>query len=135
MMTCHVEYLGGLRTEAVHLQSGTLINTDAPKDNQGKGEAFSPTDLLATSLATCILTTIGIVAQRDGLTDMDGAKAEVLKVMYPDPRRVGEVHVKITFPKKGFSDKEKTIYQNTAHACPVSRSLHPDLKQVIEFVW
>lgn len=134
-MTSKVEYLGGLRTEAAHLQSGTQIHTDAPRDNQGKGEAFSPTDLVATALATCILTTIGIVAKRDNMTDIDGAFAEVLKVMYPDPRRIGEIHVKITFPKKNFSDKEKTIYENTAHACPVARSLHPDLKQLLEFVW
>lgn len=134
-MTSKVEYLGGLRTEATHLQSGTQIHTDAPRDNQGKGEAFSPTDLVATALATCILTTIGIVAKRDNMTDIDGAFAEVLKVMYPDPRRIGEIHVKITFPKKNFSDKEKTIYENTAHACPVARSLHPDLKQLLEFVW
>src|ERR1700741_3170313 len=106
MATISTTYLGDLRTEATHLQSGTRIHTDAPTDNQGKGEAFSPTDLLATSLATCILTTIGIVSKRDYLTDIDGAVAEVQKVMYADPRRVGEVHVKITFPKKNFSDKE-----------------------------
>ena len=134
-MTSKVEYLGGLRTEATHLQSGTQIHTDAPRDNQGKGEAFSPTDLVATALATCILTTIGIVAKRDNMTDIDGAFAEVLKVMYPDPRRIGEIHVKITFPKRDFSEKEKTMYQNTADACPVARSLHPDLKQLLEFVW
>lgn len=134
-MTSKVEYLGGLRTEATHLQSGTQIHTDAPRDNQGKGEAFSPTDLVATALATCILTTIGIVAKRDNMTDIDGAFAEVLKVMYPDPRRIGEIHVKITFPKRDFSEKEKTMYENTAHACPVARSLHPDLKQLLEFVW
>jgi len=134
-MTSKVEYMGGLRTEATHLQSGTQIHTDAPRDNQGKGEAFSPTDLVATALATCILTTIGIVAKRDNMTDIDGAFAEVLKVMYPDPRRIGEIHVKITFPKRNFSEKEKTIYQNTAHTCPVARSLHPDLKQLLEFVW
>lgn len=134
-MTSKVEYQGGLRTEATHLQSDTRILTDAPTDNHGKGEAFSPTDLLATSLATCILTTIGIVARRDNMTDIDGAIAEVTKVMYPDPRRVGEIHIKIIFPKKGFSEKEMKIYETTAHTCPVARSLHPDLKQVIELVW
>ncbi len=135
MKTSAVKYIGGLRSEATHLQSGTVINTDAPKDNHGKGEAFSPTDLLATSLATCIVTTIGIKAMQEGMTPIDGTEAEVLKVMYPDPRRVGEVHVKITFPKAGYSDKEKKIYEHTAHTCPVARSLHPDLKQVLEFVW
>lgn len=134
-MTSKVEYQGGLRTEATHLQSGTRILSDAPTDNQGKGEAFSPTDLVATALATCILTTIGIVARRDNMTDIDGATAEVVKVMYPDPRRIGEIHVKITFPKKGFSEKERKMYETTAHTCPVTRSLHPDLKQILEFVW
>lgn len=134
-MTSKIEYTGGLRTEAVHIQSGTRIQTDAPKDNHGKGEMFSPTDLVATALATCILTTIGLVSRREGMTDIEGASAEVLKVMYPDPRRIGEIHVKITFPKKNFSEKEKKMYETTAHACPVARSLHPDLKQLLEFVW
>lgn len=135
MLTSQVKYIGGLRTEATHLQSGTTIKTDAPKDNHGNGEAFSPTDLLATALATCILTTIAIKATQDGMKTIDGAEAEVTKVMYPEPRRVGEVHIKITFPGNNYSDKEKKIYENTAHACPVARSLHPDLKQVLEFVW
>lgn len=135
MPTSTVKYLGGLRTEAVHLQSGTAILTDAPTDNQGKGEAFSPTDLVATALATCILTTIGIVSAREGYAKIDGAEASVTKVMYADPRRIGEIHVKITMPKNNFSDKEKTVYEHTAHACPVARSLHPDLIQKIEIVW
>jgi uncharacterized OsmC-like protein len=134
MSTSKVTYTGHLRTEAIHLQSNTIIYTDAPKDNHGKGEMFSPTDLVATALASCILTTIGIVAERDGYKAIDGATAEVTKVMYPDPRRIGEIHVKITFPA-GFSEKEKKVYENTANACPVTKSLHPDLKQLIEFVW
>jgi putative redox protein len=134
MITSKVTYTGQLRTEATHLQSNTTIYTDAPKDNHGKGEMFSPTDLVATALASCILTTIAIVAERDGYKVIDGATAEVTKIMYPDPRRIGEIHVKITFPA-GFSEKEKKVYQNTAHACPVAKSLHPDLKQLIEFVW
>lgn len=135
MATSTVKYLGNLRTESVHLSSGNTIITDAPTDNHGKGEAFSPTDLMATSLANCILTTIGIKAQNDGMTGIDGAFAEVTKVMYPDPRRVGEIHVKITFPKNNYSEKEQKIYEHTAHACPVARSLHPDLKQILTFVW
>lgn len=134
-MTCKVTYLGGLRTEAVHTQSGTALLTDAPKDNHGKGEKFSPTDLVAAALATCILTTIGIVAQRDGMTDIEGATAEALKVMVSDPRRIAEIHVKLVFPSKNYSDKEKKMYETTAHTCPVARSLHPDLKQVLELVW
>lgn len=135
MITSKVTYTGGLRTEATHLQSNTVIYTDAPKDNHGKGEAFSPTDLVATALASCILTTIGIVAMRDGYKDIDGTTAEATKVMYADPRRIGEIHVKITFPAVGYSDKEKQVYEHTAHTCPVARSLHPDLKQVIELIW
>jgi len=135
MATSSVKYLGGLRTEAIHVQSGTVIQTDAPKDNHGKGEAFSPTDLFATSLATCILTTIAIKASQEGMMAIEGASAEVLKVMYSEPRRVGEIHVKITFPKMPYSEKEKKIYEHTAHHCPVARGLHPELKQILEFVW
>jgi len=135
MITARVKYVGELRTLAVHEQSATQIQTDAPKDNHGKGEAFSPTDLVATGLATCIVTTIAIKANQDGLSSIDGAEAEVTKVMYAEPRRIGEIHIKIVFPKKNYSDKEKKIYERTAHTCPISRSLHPDLKQVLEFVW
>lgn len=135
MATSILKYIGELRTEAVHIQSETKIITDAPTDNHGKGEAFSPTDLTATSLAACILTTMGIVAQTRNITPIEGATAETTKVMYGDPRRIGEIHVKITFPKNNYSEKDKQIYERTAHTCPVSKSLHPDLKQVIEFVW
>jgi len=135
MVTSTIKYIGGLRTEAVHLQSGTLVNTDAPKDNHGKGEAFSPTDMVATSLGTCILTTMGILVLSREITPIDGATAEVTKVMYPDPRRIGEIHVRVVFPKNDYSDKEKATYENTAHTCPVAKSLHPDLKQILEFVW
>jgi len=124
-----------MRTEATHLASGEVIKNDAPKDNHGLGQAFSPTDLTATSLATCILTTMGIVGSRDTMTAPDGATAEVTKVMYNEPRRIGEIHVSIRMPKAGFSEKEKKIYENAAHTCPVAKSLHPDVKQVIEFNW
>lgn len=135
MATSTLRYLGELRTEAKHLQSGSILITDAPTDNFGKGEAFSPTDILATSLAACIVTTIGIKANKEGMTDILGTTAEVTKIMYSEPRRVGEIHVKITFPKNNFTEKEKIIYENTARACPIARSLHPDLKQVLEFIW
>lgn len=134
-MTSKVTYVGELRTEAIHLQSNTTIYTDAPKDNHGKGEAFSPTDLVATALASCMISIMGIVAMKDGITPIEGTIAEVVKVMVPDPRRIGEVHVKITFPKKNYTDKEKKIYENAALTCPVAKSLHPDLKQIVEFVW
>lgn len=135
MATSFVKYLGELRTESEHLASKQSIITDAPVDNHGKGEAFSPTDLMATSLANCMLTVMGIKAQGEGMTSIDGTTAEVTKIMYAEPRRVGEIHIKLTFPKNNFSDKEKKIYEHTAHTCPVAKSLHPDLKQVLEFVW
>ncbi len=135
MPTSQVKYLGELRTEAIHLGSHAKIITDAPKDNHGKGEAFSPTDLTATSLATCMLTVMGIASQKDNITDIDGTSAEVTKVMVADPRRIGEIHITLTFPKKNYSEKEKKIYEHTAYTCPVEKSLHPDIKQIIQFVW
>lgn len=135
MITSKVTYLGELRTEATHLQSNTTIYTDAPKDNHGKGEMFSPTDLVATALASCMISIMGIVAMRDGITPVDGATAVVTKVMFTEPRRIGEIHIKITFPQNNYSDKEKKIYEHAAHTCPVAKSLHPDLKQMIQFVW
>lgn len=135
MATSTVKYTGELRTESVHLASKTTIITDAPVDNHGKGEAFSPTDLMATSLANCMLTIMGIKSQAEGYTPIDGTTAEVTKIMYADPRRVGEIHITLNFPKRDFSEKEKKIYENIAHTCPVAKSLHPDLKQVITLNW
>ena len=130
MYTSKIEYLGELRTEATHLQSGKQIITDAPTDNHGKGEAFSPTDLVATALASCMISIMGIKLQGTG-KDIKGATSEVTKVMYSEPRRIGEIHVKISVPDNNFSEKEKQILINAAHACPVDKSLHPDIKQVI----
>lgn len=135
MITSKVTYLGELRTEATHLQSNNTINTDAPKDNHGKGEAFSPTDLVATALASCMMSIMGIAAMKDGITSIDGLTADVTKVMYAEPRRIGEIHITFTFPKNNYTDKEKKIYENAAYTCPAAKSLHPDLKQVIEFIW
>jgi uncharacterized OsmC-like protein len=135
MITSKVTYLGELRTEATHLQSNTTIYTDAPKDNHGKGEMFSPTDLVATALASCMISIMGIVAMRDGITPVDGTTAVVTKIMLADPRRIGEIHIKITFPQNNYSEKEKKIYEHAAHTCPVAKSLHPDLKQIIQFIW
>jgi putative redox protein len=130
MYTSKIEYLGELRTEATHLQSGNQIITDAPTDNHGKGEAFSPTDLVATALSSCMISIMGIKLQGSG-KDIKGATSEVTKVMYSEPRRIGEIHVKISVPDNNFSEKEKQILINAAHACPVAKSLHPDIKQVI----
>lgn len=135
MATSLVKYIGGLRTEATHLQSNTKIITDAPLDNHGKGEAFSPTDLMATSLANCMLTIMGIKANSEGMTSIDGTEAIVTKVMAADPRRVSEIHIHLKFPKNDYTDKEKKIYENIAHTCPVAKSLHPDLKQIITLEW
>jgi putative redox protein len=135
MATSFVKYLGDLRTDSEHLASKQHYITDAPVDNKGKGEAFSPTDIMATSLANCMLTIMGIKANGEGMTSIDGTTAEITKIMYAEPRRVGEIHVKLVFPKNNYSDKEKKIYENAAHTCPVAKSLHPDLKQVLEFVW
>lgn len=135
MITSKVTYVGELRTEAVHVQSNTMIQTDAPKDNHGKGEAFSPTDLVATALASCMISIMGIVEMKEGITQVNGTTAEVTKIMYADPRRIGEIHVTVTFPKGEYTDREKKIYENAALTCPVAKSLHPDLKQEIKFIW
>ncbi|MFC5282845.1 OsmC family protein [Pedobacter alpinus] len=135
MATSKVIYNGGLRATATHLQSSVQIITDAPTDNQGKGEAFSPTDLLATSLASCMFTIMGIAARTHDI-DINGASAEVTKVMGIEPRRVTEIHVNFTFPKKDeYSDKQKKILENAALTCPVHFSLHPDIKKPINFGW
>lgn len=134
MATVESKYLGELRCTSTHLQSGSELLTDAPSDNQGRGEAFSPTDLLATSLATCILTTMGIAARTHGIA-MEETTASVTKVMAADPRRVAEVIVVLKFPVNSYSDKEKQILEKAALGCPVHVSLHPDLKKTITFGW
>ena len=134
MKISSIEYLGGLRTSATHLRSGQTIITDAPPDNNGKGEAFSPTDLLSTSLGSCMLTVMGIVAERHQL-NITGTKVDITKNMEANPRRVSEIVVEITFPVNGFSDKDKQLLENTALTCPVAQSLHPDLKQTVIFKW
>ncbi len=134
MATSHVKYVGGLRTESTHLHSGKEIITDAPVDNHGKGEAFSPTDLLATSLANCMLTVMGIAANLHHIS-IDGTEADVTKIMIPEPRKVGEIIVKIQFPNVNYSEKDKKILERAALTCPVYYSLHPDLKKTIEFLY
>jgi len=134
MATSKVIYTTDLRTELTHILSGNKIITDAPPDNKGRGEAFSPTDLVATGLASCMLTIMGIAANEKGFS-IDGTKAEVTKVMYSDPRRIGEIHIRLEFPSNNYTDREKKIIENAAYTCPVSKSLHPDLKQIIEFIF
>lgn len=128
METSRITYTGDLRTEAVHVKSGQMFITDAPIDNQGRGEAFSPTDLLATSLGACAITVVGIAARTHGF-NVDGTAIKITKIMASDPRRVSEVVVEMDFPKVKYSDKEKQIIRHTINTCPVGQSLHPDLKQ------
>lgn len=132
-MTSKVIYLGDLRTESEHLQSGEKILTDAPVDNNGKGEAFSPTDMVANSLATCMLTIMGIKA-RDLAIDLRGTTAEVTKVMATDPRRIGKIIIRFTLPV-AVEEKSKIILERAAHTCPVLYSLHPDIDKDITFIW
>ncbi len=132
MKTSKITYTGNLRTEAVHLQSGQLLITDAPIDNNGKGEAFSPTDLLATSLGNCMLTIMGIVAQRHHIK-IEGTTVDITKIMEANPRRVGEIIVEFTMPANNYSDKEKELLEHAAHTCPVSKSLSAELKQTVIF--
>src|SRR5690606_23891418 len=128
-------YQGELRTMALHVQSGTVIETDAPVDNQGKGERFSPTDLVATALASCMATLMGIAARTHNIS-IEGMECEVEKVMVPDPRRIGEVKVNVHMPKDGqYSEKEQKILEHAALTCPVYLSLHPDCKKSVEFIW
>ena len=134
MVSISITYTGDLHCEAVHGPSGSLIQTDAPIDNQGKGEAFSPTDLLATSLATCVLTTMAIVAGRIGV-NLEGATAHAEKIMSTDmPRRVASLPLIISIPVTP-SDAERTKLEHAAHACPVHHSLHPEIDKTITFNW
>ncbi|KGO95592.1 OsmC family protein [Flavobacterium enshiense] len=133
MATSKVTYLGDLRTSSVHIQSGNTIITDAPTDNHGKGEAFSPTDSVANALATCMFTVMGIKA-RDLEVDFSGSTAEVTKIMAADPRRI--IEIQITFQMNvAADDKTKAILEKTAMTCPVLFSLHPDIKKEVVFNW
>ena len=134
-MTSTVIYAGELRTVATHLQSGSEIETDAPVDNQGKGERFSPTDLVATALAACMVTTMGIKA-RDMPLDLRGMKTSIQKIMKPDPRRIAGINVSFDFPGNLLvDDKQKAILERTAHTCPVMYSIHPDIEVNVVFNW
>ena len=134
MVTIQTVYQGELRTQATHGPSKTQLITDAPLDNQGKGASFSPTDLVATALGTCMLTTMGIVAQRHGWR-LEGATATVVKHMVADPeRRIGKLTVEIRVPG-GFGEKERTILERTALTCPVHKSLHPKVEIPVTFRW
>jgi uncharacterized OsmC-like protein len=132
-MTSKVTYLGDLRTSSIHLQSGSEIISDAPVDNNGKGEAFSPTDTIANALATCMMTIMGIKA-RDLNVDFKGSTAGVTKIMNAEPRRIGAIE--IVFDMQGVSEsKDKTILERAAMTCPVFLSLNTDIEKRITFNW
>lgn len=126
-----VEYLGNLRTELTHLKSGQAMHTDAPTDNNGKGAAFSPTDLVATALASCMATVMGIKASQHDI-DIDGTEAMVEKKMTANPRRISTIRIDIHFPKK-YSAKERKLLELTANTCPVINSLNPEINKDIRF--
>ncbi len=134
-MTANIIYKGTLRCEAKHLQSGSVIETDAPTDNRGNGERFSPTDLLCVSLSTCIVTTMGIKAS-DMKIDLTGTAVEVTKHMLPEPRRVAKIEVTLNLPSTlDLDEKDKTILERVGNNCPVTKSLHPDMEVVITYNW
>lgn len=133
MKTSSIRYEGNLRTSVTHIQSGTTIQTDAPTDNNGKGEKFSPTDLLASSLASCAMTIMGIKAEGSNIS-LEGMTANVTKVMATEPRRVAEIIVEINLPGS-YTDKEKQILERAALTCPVFHSLSEDLKKTINFTY
>lgn len=134
-MTSQIIYEGNLRTVATHSQSKTVIETDAPTDNQGKGERFSPTDMVATALGTCMLTIMGIKA-RDLNINLEGTKVDITKIMAANPRRIGEIKVVIKFSGGVQAyEKQRTILERAAMTCPVFESLHSDIKKDVEFKW
>lgn len=132
MSTSTVKYLGSLRTEAIHLKSKERIITDAPTDNHGRGEAFSPTDLVATALASCMVSILGIQANTSNIK-LGDINADVTKIMNANPRKISEIVVVMNFTNHQYSEKEKTILMNAARTCPVALSLNPDIKQTITF--
>jgi len=133
-MTSTVVYTGNLRTTCTHLKSGNAFETEAPVDNNGKGERFSPTDLMATSLATCMITVMGIKARTMGF-DLDNIKIEVLKTMKSDPRRVGGIDLTFHIPDTlaDLDEKSKTILKHTGYTCPVQLSIHPDIEVNVDW--
>ncbi len=136
-MTSSVVYTGNLRTTCTHLRSHSSFETDAPIDNNGKGERFSPTDLMATSLATCMITVMGIKARTMGF-DLNDVKIDVLKIMKADPRRVGGIELSFHIPEalKDIDEKTKAILKNTGETCPVMKSIHPDIEVKVDWgVW
>jgi uncharacterized OsmC-like protein len=134
IMTASIIYKGELRCECTHLQSGTVIETDAPTDNRGKGERFSPTDTVCVALATCMITTMGIRSADMGI-DLTNTSLEVTKQMLADPRRIGKIEVTLLFPVLNIEEKDRLVLQKIGDNCPVMKSLHPDLEVVVTYKW
>ena len=133
MSTISSVYSGNLRTQATHNASGNTIITDAPVDNNGRGEAFSPSDLACAALGSCMMTIMGIVAERNNIL-LEGTKMEITKIMVADPRRIGEIKIDFTFPGGvSFNEKEQALLENAARTCPVALSLHSEIKQTVNF--
>lgn len=133
-MTSKVTYIGELRTVCEHIGSGSIIETDAPLDNHGKAERFSPTDTVSTMLASCMLTIMGVAAETHGF-NIDGTKASIEKTMATNPRRIAKVRIELVFPPNNYSEKHKALIRAAAKECPVAQSLHPDLIQEIIFIF
>ena len=134
-MTASIVYKGHLRCECTHIQSGTVIETDAPTDNRGKGERFSPTDTLCVALATCVVTTMALKANDMGI-DLSNTSIAVTKHMLADPRRIGKIDVILNFPASlQLDEKDRTILQRVGDNCPVMKSLHPDMEVNVEYHW
>lgn len=134
MDTARLRYLGELRNEAVHTRSGQVIITDAPPDNKGRGEAFSPTDLLCTSLGACMMTLMGIAA-RERKLDLKGLTARVVKHMQPQPRRVARVEVHLELEGAGLDERDRAVLEHAARTCPVALSLSPEIEQEVHFTY
>lgn len=134
MSTATVTYQGDLRTEATHVRSESTLLTDAPVDNHGKGEAFSPTDLVATATLSCMITMMGITANKNDI-DMGEVSGSVKKIMTPAPRAIGALQIEIKFGGQHLSDTDKALLENAALSCPVSRSLHPNIAINVKFVY
>ena len=133
-MTATILYQGNLRCEVTHLQSGSIIETDAPTDNRGKGERFSPTDMVCAALGTCMITTMAIKAT-DLNIELAGTTASFTKHMISDPRRIGKIDVKVQFPDTLIlTEKDRIILERTGNNCPVVKSLHPDVELVINYI-
>jgi uncharacterized OsmC-like protein len=134
METVRTRYLGDLRTEATHVRSGNIVITDAPVDNKGRGEYFSPTDMVATALGSCIMTIMGIAADQYGFS-IEGASCRITKIMAENPRRIGEVAIEYDFTMRDYTDKQKKILEYCVKTCPVAQTLHPSVNQNVRLVF